>query len=452
MHFYTCIAQSLIKDNNVDNSIDNVVKPLFKEDGPGAVILVSKKGEIIYHKAFGMSNLELNTDTNLNTVYRIASNTKPFTAVAVLKLCEQGELSLEDPITKFIKDYPVYGNNIIQVKHLLSHTSGIKNYNELNNFNKELEYSHETFINLFKHEDMDFSPGSDFKYSNSGYYILGYIIELVTGKTYSEYLNDTFFKPLGMTNTRVDDVHAIIPGRAEGYYQENYGFSKSNYMGNTFSSTPAGGILSTASDIHKWYKALYNGEIISESYLKKATQFYNLTNGEKARTGFAWFLGALNDSLFITHDGSDLGFYSSLVYYPKQDVFVVMLTNCNWVNGGEYINIPHRLAGILLDIDYYANYISNKYITDFKKIEGLYTSQTNENLILFSNNNELYIQSNDGRQSRLFEIEKNIFYSESNYYTLTWLKGSENLKSQVVIYDGDKRSFDWMSHINKKTD
>ena len=171
-------------------AFDKVLEQQFKSNEPGATVLVSRNGQVIYKKAFGMANLELNLPMQVDNVFWIASMGKQFTAVAILQLMEQGKLNLEDEITKFIPDYPTQGNKIT-IEHLLTHTSGIHNFSGMKDPEKKLalDCTPNEVIDFFKNLPMRFAPGTNWEYSNSGYFLLGYIIEKITGKPYAEYLD-----------------------------------------------------------------------------------------------------------------------------------------------------------------------------------------------------------------------------------------------------------------------
>jgi CubicO group peptidase (beta-lactamase class C family) len=186
-----------------EKQFDKILSEQNFENSPGFAVLVAKNNKVLYRKAFGYANLELDVKLQPDHIFRIGSITKQFTAAAILKLEEEGKLSLQDVITKFIEDYPTHGHTIT-IEHLLTHTSGIKSYTSMKEWDAEMhkkDFSPEEMINFFKKEPMDFAPGEEFLYNNSGYFLLGYIIEKASGKTYEEYLKDTFFEPLGMENS-----------------------------------------------------------------------------------------------------------------------------------------------------------------------------------------------------------------------------------------------------------
>ena len=214
---HTSIAQT-IADKQLAAKMDQLLSEQFKTGETGAAALVSRKGQIIYKKAFGTANLELNIPMQPNHVFRIGSISKQFTAVAILQLMEQGKLGLQDDITKFIPDYPTHGHKIT-IEHLLTHTSGIQSYTGMKDFSaiSRLDKKPEELIAFFKNQPMEFAPGTKWNYNNSGYFLLGFIIEKVSGKTYPQYIEEAIFKPLGMINSYYGSDSRIIKNRASSY-------------------------------------------------------------------------------------------------------------------------------------------------------------------------------------------------------------------------------------------
>jgi D-alanyl-D-alanine carboxypeptidase len=202
---------------SVESQVDTVVSAAMKEQSiPGVSIAIAHGGRTLVAKGYGLANVELEVKASPSTVYRIGSLTKQFTAAAVMRLVEAGKMSLDDPIEKYLADYPV-GSRRITIRHLLTHTSGIKSYTGLGpKFwdNAALDFSHEKLIALFKDEPPDFQPGEKYLYNNSGYYLLGVILEKVTGETYGSHVKKALFDPLGLTSTVYCDNAPVVKQRA----------------------------------------------------------------------------------------------------------------------------------------------------------------------------------------------------------------------------------------------
>ncbi len=206
----------------------------YKPEAPGAAVIVSRDGETLIRRAYGMANLELGVRMRPEMVFRVGSVTKQFTAVAILMLVQEGKLALEDEITAFLPGYPVQGRRIT-IEHLLTHTSGIKSYTALPTYPSFKRKSHKPaeLIDLFKDEPFDFAPGEKFLYNNSGYVLLGAIIEAVTGLGYADFLRQRIFEPLGMSRTAYGYPGPIMPGRVPGYAWTGGGFQNADYLSMT---------------------------------------------------------------------------------------------------------------------------------------------------------------------------------------------------------------------------
>ena len=306
---------------------DKMLSEQFKSGEPGCAALVAEKGQIIYNKAFGMANLELNIPMQPDMVFRIGSITKQFTAVAILQLMEQGKLSLQDDITKFIPDYPTQAYTIT-IEHLLTHTSGIKSYTSITDYfnNVRKDMKPEEVIDLFKNQPMEFAPGTKWNYNNSGFFLLGYIIEKITGKTYAEYIQENFFTPLDMTGSCYGSDTKIIKNRASGYQQGNDGPENSDYCSMT-QPYSAGSIMSTVGDLFKWHQAVHSYKLVKKETLDKAFTEYKLANGDGTGYGYGWFLSQLQGSPTIEHGGGIFGYLTSSIYLPEEDVFVALFSN-----------------------------------------------------------------------------------------------------------------------------
>lgn len=314
---------------NLEKKIDSLLQPKFKPQESGAVAMVSKNGTILYKKAFGMANLELEVPMKTNHVFEIGSMTKQFTAISILMLMEQGKLKLEDDITKYIQDYPTHGQHI-SIHHLLTHTSGIKSYTSIKAFYEitKNDLTPKELIDFFKNEPIDFNSGEDYKYNNSGYIILGQIIEMVSNKTYEEFIEDNIFHPLEMKASFYGSQKSIIKNKASGYNFKNDQYFNSPYISFTLPYA-AGSLMSTVDDLIKWQNAIKNNLLISESTKQKAFTNYTLSNGEPINYGYGWNIKTIEDIKIYEHGGMIPGFKSMAIYIPSEDVYIVILTNCD---------------------------------------------------------------------------------------------------------------------------
>lgn len=309
--------------------LDDIVMQSYETDMPGATFLVAKDGKPIYRKAIGKSSLELDVDMIPENVFMLASITKQFTAVAILMLEEQGKLSLNDPITKFIPDYPTRGKTIT-VHHLLNHTSGIKSYTGMGDLVKlaRTDKTIDELIDYFKNEPMDFDPGEDFSYNNSGYILLGKIIEVVSGDTYENFVETSIFERLGMKNSSYGNNRDLVINRASGYEQNESGYANANYISASIGGA-AGALLSNVDDMLIWQNALSNNTLIKDSSLQKAINGSELNNGQHISYGYGLGEMTLKGSNGYTHSGGIFGFTTNGIYLTEEDVYVIGLSNCS---------------------------------------------------------------------------------------------------------------------------
>ncbi|MEE9373707.1 MAG: serine hydrolase [Saprospiraceae bacterium] len=327
VHF--SFAQSL------EESIDSYILSIYPDDGPGASVLISKKGKILFRKSYGLANIELQVPMKPENVFELGSITKQFTSVAILMLEEQGKLSVKDKITKYIPDYPS-DNKTITIHHLLNHTSGIKSYTSMPSFLKmaRQDMTPTEIIDVFKNEPMDFDPGEQFLYNNSGYILLGYIIEKVSGISYEEYVETNFFEKIGMGSSYYGKMKQMIPNRAAGYQPKGDGYQNADYLSLTLPYA-AGSLMSTVDDMLKWQNAINNNTFITRSSLNKAINGSQLNSGENIEYGYGWINGNINGSSHVSHGGGIFGYTTSGIYFPKEDVYVIGLTNCTCKNIGD---------------------------------------------------------------------------------------------------------------------
>jgi len=323
---------------NLESQIDDILNASYKPNEPGATALVYKKGEVIYRKGFGSANLELGVAMKPEYVFEIGSITKQFTAIAILMLEEQGKLNVEDDLTKFIPDYPTNGKKIT-IHHLLNHTSGIKSYTSLQSFMKHArtDMTPSELIDKFKNEPMDFDPGEKFLYNNSGYVILGHIIEIITGDTYANFIQNNIFDKVGMSNSYYGSMKKLIKNRATGYQQNDSGYVNADYLSLTLPYA-AGSLMSNVDDLLKWQKALNTNKLISSKSYEKAINGSALNNGEHIGYGYGLGAGKIQGSKSISHGGGIFGYTTMGIYMPEEDVFVSVLTNCDCNSPGGVAN------------------------------------------------------------------------------------------------------------------
>lgn len=305
--------------------MDGLLSSLYRADRPGAAVLVAKDGKIIFRKGYGLANVEHSVPITPDTVFRIASMTKQFTAVAILMLMERGRLELDDPIAKYLPDYP--NGDRITIRHLLTHTSGVWDYVQLDEVLQGLrrDVTVDELLAFFKDKPLDFEPGERMAYSNSGYTLLGAIIEKVSGRPYADFLQDSIFKPAGMTSTTVDSHDKIILHRAAGYETRNGELHNVPFMSMT-ESFANGNIAASVNDLFRWNEALFNG-LIKPKTLEQATSPTKLNDGTYADSGFGFGISQIKGRKAVIHPGGIRGFLAYGLMAPSERLYVVWLSN-----------------------------------------------------------------------------------------------------------------------------
>lgn len=314
---------------DLNNKIDKIIQAEFKdENGPGAVFMVAKNGKPIYQKAFGKANIELDVNLSTDFVFQIGSMTKQFTAIAILMLEEQGKLNTSDSVTKYIPDYP--NGNKITIHHLLTHTSGIKDFTKMKSLQDiaQKEMAPKMMVDFFKNEVVDFAPGEKFEYNNSGYVLLGYILELVSGETYQDFIEKNIFQKLQMNQSRYASDRQIINKRAYGYQKKESGYVNKTVI-NFSLPFSSGSLMSTLNDMLKWQEALKNNLLLHTENSQKAFKKYKLNSGVDFNYGYGWHIREINGVTSREHGGSIFGFKSMGVYIPSEDIYVVGFSNCD---------------------------------------------------------------------------------------------------------------------------
>jgi len=306
-------------------------------------ILVARDGKPLISRGYGMANLELDVPNKPQTVFRLGSLTKQFTAMAIMILQERGKLHTNDPICNYLSDCPAAWQSIT-IRNLLTHTSGIPDYTSLPNFvqTMQLPSTHANLVDRFKHMPLEFTPGEKFKYTNSGYYLLGMIIEQTSGKSYADFLQKNIFAPLSMTHTGYDQPARLIKHRAGGYELQDNSIINASYIDISIPFA-AGALYSTTEDLLLWDQALYTEKLVSRKILPEIfTPF-------KDGYGYGWGITKQFDRQRIGHDGGINGFSSSIIRFPSDHVTAIVLSNNQNAPSGE---IASSLAAIIFGAPY----------------------------------------------------------------------------------------------------
>jgi CubicO group peptidase (beta-lactamase class C family) len=322
-------AATAAPEASLAERIDAAIAPYYKSDAPGATVIVVKDGKTVLRKAYGMADIASKRPLTPDTALRIGSITKQFTATAILMLAEEGKLSLADDITKYLPDYPAQGRKIT-IEHLLTHTSGIPSYTSKPGYmmNMARDVTVGAMIDSFKNDPLEFEPGSHYKYNNSGYFLLGAIIEKVSGQSYADFLQQRIFTPLGMTHTAYEGHEKTAFPHALAYTPSPDGFRPSPRLSMT-QPYAAGALVSSVDDLARWDAAISSGKLLKSASWQRAFTSYKLTSGKATGYGYGWEIATLRGTPEIAHGGAITGFRTFALRLPADKVYVAVLSNAD---------------------------------------------------------------------------------------------------------------------------
>lgn len=363
-----------IESQSIDE-IDSIMQSNYSSNTPGASIIATVNGKTLFKKGYGLANLEDSIPNNFSTPFHIGSVTKQFTSVSVLLLHQRGKLNLDSKISQFYpeyfsKDFPV------TVHQLLTHTSGIVDLSKITEVRSLMSQNvpPDTIIKFISKRKLEFEPGTKYKYSNSGYIILGGIVEKVSGLSYAEFLKENIFEPLQMNSSLYPD-QSNNSNWAQGYYNRDGRFVNAPVVHPSIFFA-AGGIVSTVEDMAKWNEGLINGKILKKRYVKLAMTPKSLVDGSKTDYGYGFRTCQVNNLKSIEHGGGVFGFSSYGIWIPEKDAYVFLASNFERDN--EYDDIVPLVASILSENSYLNR--SFKDTTSLSKHIGNYTSKTGDKI------------------------------------------------------------------------
>ena len=302
----------------------------------GLSLAVIKNGKPVVNKGFGLANVELNVPVSSETVIRLGSVSKQFFTTAIMKLMEEGKLSIEDSVHKFFPDAPETWRPI-KIKNLMSHTSGLQRESPAyNNFKIQPDID---IIKAAYNLPLVFKTGEKYQYCNLAYFMLAEIIKQVSGMPWQDYIHDKLFVPAGMNKSYLTDFYRIIPNRAEGYMYRHDTLINATAM---FGIRPSGGFLSTSSDMIKWEKVIREEKIIlKKDNWEKLWQPFIKTSGKadsKEYYGFGWAIDEYKGHKLIGHGGANIGFRSMFTRFVADGLSIIILTNTDEANPGAIVN------------------------------------------------------------------------------------------------------------------
>lgn len=405
-------------------------------------VLVDQHGKILLDKGYGYANLEWQIPNSPTTKFRLGSVTKQFTAAAILLLEDSGKLKITELVKKYMPEAPAAWDDIT-IFNLLTHTSGIPNYTRFPEFAAITTFTKtpEQQLELFRNKPLVFQPGTQYEYNNSGYMLLGYLIEKISGQSYQEFVVKNIFKPLGMNDSGYDSHAAIIPHRASGYEKKPNGITHAEYLDMSLPYS-AGSLYATTHDLLRWQEGLFGGKLLSsESLTKMITPFKN-------NYGFGVVIQSVDGSKSIMHAGGINGFNAILLYFPEDKLTIVSLSNMNAIGyvaqdiamkmvrlaHGHTVTLPYERKHVTISPD-----ILKKYLGTYQvKSEGIAYTKISYDLIIAIDDDNLMAQSPTLPQTQLFLESESKFFGKIPDVQIEFFTNDQGKVSHLVLtQDGE---------------
>jgi CubicO group peptidase (beta-lactamase class C family) len=335
-------------DDELARKVDAFLSQWDKNDMPGCAVGVVKDGKLVYKRGFGMANLDYDVPNTPSTRFNLASVSKPFTAFSIALLAQQGKLSLDDDIRKYVPEIPKY-DDTITIRHLIHHTSGIREYEALVRFGglgTDNDYDDKDILNMLaRQKNISFKPGSKHQYSNSNYHLLGIIVARVSGKSLRAFAEENIFKPLGMKNTLYfDNRFEVVKNRAHGYMVGPGNSIRAR--SSLFDLVGGGGVLTTVEDLYLWTQNFYEPKVGNKELISLLTTPGTLNGGEKMNYAFGMWRGEYKGLSIIRHSGNMSGYRAQILSFPEQQFTAIALSNNSAILPSVIVN---KLADIYLE-------------------------------------------------------------------------------------------------------
>lgn len=409
------------RDNNAQlRKVEGILEVAFPETEPGAAVIVLHHGEEILRRGYGMADLELGVPFGEDMVSRIGSITKQVTAVAVMILVERGRVSLDDPVRKFLPRLPE-SFNPIRIKHLLSHTSGIGDYMQTEEFDLIIENDYHDIVNeeldlnkilsIIVKSEPAFEPGERYSYSNSNYFLLALIIEEISGESYFDFVKREVCKPAGMVNTHYTAGAEFVPGRVPVHVEYEGRIIKSPHrcMGSTL-GFGAGGLWSTVDDMARYNKALESGDLVTADTLAAMTRPFSLNDGSASRYGIGWQVAALKGRAMVFHGGDYLGYSSLVMRIPSEGVFIAILSNDGRIHAFNLEYPAKRIAAVLFGDPFPEWNAIEMTAEELRKYAGTYRIDENDVREFIVDGNRAYTSRNGRPRLETYPASDSTFF------------------------------------------
>jgi len=401
-------------------------------DGPGAVVLIARGDKVLYRGARGMANLELGVPLAAGQVFRIGSVTKMFTAATVLKLVDSGRLSLNDPLSRFLPDYP--GAKDITIHQLLNHTSGVPDYANFPDVSAAQDADTQVLIAIFRDKPLDFASGSDWAYSNSGYVLLGAVIEKVTGQDWYAAMHQQVLEPLRLRHTFFATDTPIVPGRVSGYSRGEQGqLVNAGYLTGPGAD---GALAASTEDLFHFMRALGAGRLLGADSFRRMTTPQPTASGKPTDYGYGMMLTKIRGVTALEHNGGISGFAAQVTYLPAAEITVVTLVNSDTYvpNAGS---LGHQLAAIALGDPFPEVHPIHLSESQLRQLVGVYRVDAKGIRTLSLRNGTLYSQRGDGPARPLIPTSPDQFYfAADSVDNMTAVRDSSGNVTGLDFFDG----------------
>jgi CubicO group peptidase (beta-lactamase class C family) len=420
------LTQALFCQKTVSQKLDELMEAYCKVNKFNGSVLVSSKGKILLEKGYGIKNAENKTMNDANGIFRIYSITKTFTSTVILKLAELKKLSLSDKLNKFYPEFPM--GDSITVENLLTHTSGIYDYTRGSDMPDQTEKS---FISFIKTKPLDFSPGTNWSYSNSGYYLLGFIIKKVTGMPYEDAVRKYIFSPLQMIHSGFDFKNLSDKNKTTGYEIFSDEIKKEAVIYDPPGPFAAGAIYSTVSDLYKYHNGLQAFKIVTAKTLKKAYSPF------KNNYGYGWVIRTYEGKDIVSHSGGAAGYRSNFVRIPKDDICIILLNNTENANVEL---ITKSVVNILINKPYKIPFEIKVSKEELSKYIGTY-QVTDPPIVMYLtlDNGRLAAQVSGQQKTILLAESDNHFFAEEADGFVEFEKGNtEKIDRMILNQEGQK--------------
>ncbi len=339
---FTCMLATIVHADEFDEFVETQLK---LRRVPGLSLAVIRDGEVLRSGGYGMANLEVHAPATAETVYEIGSISKQFAAQAILLLVEDGQLHLDDSITKYLPANVPPAWEAITISNLLQHTSGLKDWTELQEFSYRRQYSAEEFIELVRDFPLEFRPNDDWKYSNTNLPLVGIIVEAVSGQSYEQFVTERIFNHFRLPSIQWHRQEAIVAHRASGYRIRDNQLERGEPFRPTIIA-PSGGVLANVVDLARWWELTLSAKLLKESSHQQLQNRTRLNDGRNIAHGLAMFFDCFNGNKMVHHHGSTVGGFGSVVRnYPEANITIAVMSNLE--DGGWCAEqVSKRLANL----------------------------------------------------------------------------------------------------------